>query len=106
MTLPLILILFFLVFAFMHIKRDRKSTHSEIDSTPLLPKWLVQTIWLGSIALFQILEFQRYLGGQSYRPFFGLYAALIFAAVVWFAARGFADLARQRQSRLRSRSTS
>jgi hypothetical protein len=97
MRLLLILISIFLVLVFLHIKRGRKSTQSEIDSTPLVPKWLVRLIWLGSIVLFQSLEFQRYLGGQSYRPFFGLYAALIFAAVV------FADLARPRQSRLRSR---
>jgi ABC-type transport system involved in cytochrome c biogenesis permease subunit len=104
--MALLLISIFLVLVFLHIMRRRKSTRPEIDGTPLLPKWLVRLIWLGSIAFFQIFEFQRYLGGQSYRPFFGLYAAVIFAAVVWFAVRGFADLARQRQARFRSPSAS
>lgn len=90
--------LILLVLALLHIRRGRKFTHPEMNNRPLLSKWLVRLIWLGSVALFQILELQRYLGGQSYRPFFGLYAALIFATVVWFAVRGYADVRRQRQS--------
>jgi hypothetical protein len=98
--MTLLLILIFLILAFLRIKSGWKSRRSEIDNEPLLPKWLVRLIWLGSIAFFQALEFQRYLGGLSYRPFFALFAAVICAAVVWFAVRGHADLSRQRQSRL------
>lgn len=100
MTLLLILMLIFLILAFLRIKSGWKSPGSEIDNEPLLPKWMVRLIWLGSIAFFQALEFQRYLVGLSYRPFFALFAAVICAAVVWFAVRGHADLSRQRQSRL------
>jgi hypothetical protein len=100
MTLLAILIFVFLVALF--VKRRWTSNRLEIDNTPLLPKWLVLLIWLGSIAAFQALEFHRYLGGLSYRPFFGFYAGLIFAAVVWFALRAAADVSRQRQSRFLS----
>jgi hypothetical protein len=98
MTLLTILIVVFLVALF--VKRQWKSNRLEIDDRPLLPKWLLLLIWIGSIAAFQGLEFHRYLGGLSYRPFFGLYAGLIFAAVVWVALRGAADVSRQRQARL------
>jgi hypothetical protein len=105
-NMTLLLILIFLILAFLRIKSGWKSARSEIDNEPLLPKWLVRLIWLGSIAFFQALEFQRYLGGLSYRPFFALIAAVICAAVIWFAVRGQADLSRQRQSRLRPQSRS
>jgi hypothetical protein len=85
----------------LFVKRRWKSNRFEIDDNqPLLPKWLLLLIWIGSIAAFQGLELHRYLSGLSYRPFFGLYAGLIFAAVVWFALRGVADVSRQRQTRL------
>jgi hypothetical protein len=84
-NVTLLLILIFLSLAFLRIKSGWKSTRSEIDNEPLLPKWLVRLIWLGSIAFFQAIEFQRYLGGLSYRPFFALFTAVICAAVVWFA---------------------
>jgi hypothetical protein len=45
-------------------------------------------IWLGNIGFFQVLELIRYLNGQTYRPFFALYAAALFALVAWFAAEG------------------
>jgi hypothetical protein len=72
---------------------------SEIYSYPLVSKWQVRLIWLGSIAFFQALEFHRYLVGQSYRPFFALYTAVICAALVWFLVRVCADFSRQRQHR-------
>jgi hypothetical protein len=97
--MTLLLIAIFLILAFLRIKSGWKSTGSENDSEPLLPKWLVRLIWFGSIAFFQALEFQRYLDGRSYRPFFGLYAAVIFAAVAWFAARAQADVSRRQRFR-------
>jgi hypothetical protein len=100
-SMTLLLISIFLILAVLRIRSGWKSDRSEIDSEPLLPKWLVRLIWLGSIVFFQALEFQRYLGGLSYRPFFALYAAVIFAALAWFALRAQADISRQRQSRLR-----
>ena len=57
------------------------------DLKPILWKWLVRLIWLGSIGFFQVLELNRYLDGQTYRPFFALYAAVLFALVAWFAAK-------------------
>jgi len=82
-------------------RRNDPEAQLDLGSGPLLSKWLVRLIWLGSIAFFQALEFHRYLIGQSYRPFFALYAAVIFAAVVWFAVRMQADLDRHRRRRLR-----
>lgn len=57
------------------------------DLDQIIWKWFVRFIWLGSIAFFQALELERYLEGLTYRPFFGLYASLLFAAVVWFSAK-------------------
>jgi hypothetical protein len=71
----------------------------EADRKPVLRKWLVRVIWLGSIAFFQALEFQRYLDGRPYRPFFALYTGVICAAVVWFATKAYADMAASRQRR-------
>jgi len=55
------------------------------DIKPILWKWLVRLIWLGSIGFFQVVELHRYFIGQTYRPFFGLYAGALFALVVWFS---------------------
>src|SRR3569832_1317854 len=63
------------------------------DLDPILWKWLVRLIWLGSIAAFQVLELQRYHQGLSYRPLFGFYAGVLFALVAWVAARLFANMA-------------
>ena len=57
------------------------------DLKPILWKWLVRLIWLGSIGFFQTLELIRYFDGQTYRPFFALYAGVLFALVAWFAAK-------------------
>ena len=65
------------------------------DLGPIAWKWLVRLIWLFSIVIFQIFELHRYRQGETYRPFFGLYAATIFALVIWFAASAVRD-ARQR----------
>jgi hypothetical protein len=35
----------------------------EGDLDPLIWKWFVRSIWLGSVAFFQALELQRYLEG-------------------------------------------
>jgi hypothetical protein len=102
-SMKLLLILIFMILAFLRVLSEWKSARSEVDNERLLPKWSVRLIWIGSIAFFQALEFQRYLGGLSYRPFFGLYTAVICAVVVWFAAR---SLSRRHQSRLRPQSTS
>jgi len=66
---------------------------------PVLAKRLVRLIWLGSIGFFQALEFQRYLNGQPYRPFFALYTGVICGAVVWFGMKAKADMAAARQQR-------
>jgi len=58
-------------------------------------KWFVRLIWLGSIAFFQAVELQRYLEGLTYRPFFGLYASVLFAGLVWFSARLFVNVGRR-----------
>jgi hypothetical protein len=78
-------------------RRNDPEAQLDLESEPVLSKWLVRSIWLGSIIFFQALEFHRYLTGQSYRPFFGLYAAVIFAAVVWFGVRAWADVGRHRR---------
>jgi hypothetical protein len=69
------------------------------DFHPILWKWLVRFIWVGSIVFFQILELHRYLSGQTYRPFFGLYAAVLFALVLWFTARAIRSLQQRRVAR-------
>jgi hypothetical protein len=75
------------------------------DFQPILWKWLVRLIWVGSIVFFQIVELHRYLNGQTYRPFFGLYAAVLFALVAWFTVHAIASVSRRRQARRQSRST-
>jgi hypothetical protein len=56
------------------------------DLGPIAWKWLVRLIWLGSIATFEILEVLRYQSGQTYRPFFALFVAAIFASLTWLVA--------------------
>jgi hypothetical protein len=56
------------------------------DLGPIAWKWLVRLIWLGSIATFETLEILRYRSGQTYRPFFGLFVAAIFASLIWLVA--------------------
>jgi hypothetical protein len=73
---------------FLILRRFRK----ESDLDPILWKWFVRSIWLGSIIFFQALEIQRYHEGLTYRPFFGLYAGVLFAFVIWFAARAFGSI--------------
>jgi hypothetical protein len=73
------------------------------DLQPILWKWLIRLIWVGSIAVLQIVEFNRYLSGQTYRPFFGLYAAVLLALVLWFVV---SLLARTRRLRPAKRANS
>jgi hypothetical protein len=68
------------------------------DLQPILWKWLIRLIWVGSIAFFQIVEFNRYLNGQTYRPFFGLYAAVLLALCLWVAASWLAQPAKRPNS--------
>ena len=103
-SMAILLISIILILTILAALREWKSARSEIDSERLLPKWLVRLIWLGSMAFFQALEFQRYLAGQSYRPFFGLYTAALCATLVWFVARVQAGVSRRQQSRLRHQS--
>jgi hypothetical protein len=56
------------------------------DLQPILWKWLIRLIWVGSIGFVQIVEFNRYLSGQSYRLFFSLFAGVLLALVLWFVA--------------------
>jgi hypothetical protein len=77
--------------AFLILRRIRK----EGDLDPILWKWFVRLIWIGSIGFFQALELQRYIEGMAWRPFFGLYASVLFAAVVWFSARLFVNIGRR-----------
>jgi hypothetical protein len=62
------------------------------DLDPILWKWFIRLIWLGSIVAFQALELQRYRQDLPYRPFFGLYAGVLFALAVWVAARLLANV--------------
>ncbi|MGY3611274.1 hypothetical protein [Bradyrhizobium sp. Leo121] len=67
------------------------------DLKPILWKWLVRLIWLGSIGFFQTLELIRYVNGQTYRPFFALYAAVLAAFVAWFAVKAASVVFRSRE---------
>lgn len=67
------------------------------DLHPILWKWLIRLIWVSSIIFVQIVEFNRYLSGQTYRPFFSLYAGILLALVLWFVVSLLA--ARKRRSR-------
>lgn len=73
------------------------------DLGPIAWKWLVRLIWLFSIVIFQILELYRYRQGETYRPFFGLYAAAIFALVIWFAASRLRDACQRIKARRQTR---
>jgi uncharacterized membrane protein YfcA len=75
---------------------------SNSDLAPILWKWLVRLLWLGSIGLFQGVELHRYLSGQTYRPFFALYAGVLCALVAWFAVSAAAGVSRRRRARLQS----
>jgi hypothetical protein len=61
------------------------------DLGPIAWKWLVRLIWLGSIATFEALEVLRYWSGQTYRPFFALFVAAIFACLIWLVVNLFRD---------------
>jgi hypothetical protein len=74
--------------AFIILRR----TWKESDPDPILWKWFIRSIWLGSIGFFQALEIDRYLEGLSYRPFFGLYAGILLAAVAWFSVSRYARI--------------
>jgi hypothetical protein len=78
-------------FALFMIRRVWK----EGGSDSIAWKWFVRLNWFGSIAFFQALELQRYLEGLTYRPFFGLYASLLLATLVWFSARLFVNIGRR-----------
>jgi len=84
--------IWFLIFAvlmvFLILRRFRK----ESDLDPIIWKWFVRSIWLGSIIFFQALEIQRYHEGLTYRPFFGLYVGVLFAFVIWFVAGAFSRI--------------
>ncbi len=73
------------------------------DLRPVAWKWLVRFIWLFSIVIFQALELHRYLNGETYRPVFGLFAAVICALVIWLAANAFRNANQRRQARRRTR---
>jgi hypothetical protein len=64
------------------------------DLRPILWKWLIRLIWVGSIVVLQIAELHRYLTGQTYRPFFGLYAGVLLALFLWFFVTLLANLER------------
>jgi threonine/homoserine/homoserine lactone efflux protein len=61
---------------------------------------LVRLIWLGSIATFEALEILRYWSGKTYRPFFALFVAAIFAFLIWFVACMFRDKRQWRKERV------
>ena len=67
------------------------------DLAPIAWKWLVRLIWVGSVATFETLELLRYWSGKTYRPFFALFAAAIFALLIWQVACGFRDIRQRRQ---------
>jgi hypothetical protein len=67
------------------------------DFGPIAWKWLVRLIWLGSAATFETLEILRYRSGETYRPFFAVFAAAIVALLIWQVACGFRDIRQQRQ---------
>ncbi len=69
------------------------------DLEPILWKWVVRLIWVGSIVFFQILELHRYMSGQTYRPFFGLYVAVLTACFFWFVAKLMTGLHRTSRQR-------
>jgi L-asparagine transporter-like permease len=69
------------------------------DLEPIAWKWLVRLIWIGSTATFETLEVLRYQSGQTYRPFFALFAAGILASVIWFMTWAFRDTRQRRQAR-------
>jgi hypothetical protein len=84
-------LLLFLVLRFRRVWKE-----SDLD--PILWKWFVRLIWVGSIGFFQAVELQRYCEGLAYRPWFGLYAGVLFALAIWFLASLSANLSRRRMS--------
>jgi hypothetical protein len=74
---------------------------SSADLQSINWKWLVRLIWFGSISFFQFAELDRYLNGKTYRPFFGLYAGVLFALVTWLIAHAIRDGRQRRLARQR-----
>jgi hypothetical protein len=104
LAIPLLGLIGASVFILMRRENSTKSPVAAVpddlgDLSPIAWKWLVRLIWICSIATFQTLEVFRYRNGETYRPLFGLYTAVICALVIWYAAHLFRD-ARQR-NRLR-----
>jgi hypothetical protein len=64
----------------------------------ILWKWTLRLIWVGSIVFFQALELRRYVSGESYRPFFGLYTAVLISLFLWFLASMVRNLGRRRNA--------
>ena len=73
------------------------------DLAPIAWKWLVRLIWLSCIIFFQALEIVRYWNGETYRPFFGLYTAVICALVIWYAAHAFRSASWRNKARRQTR---
>ncbi|PAY06539.1 MULTISPECIES: hypothetical protein [Bradyrhizobium] len=71
---------------------------SSADLAPIMWKWLVRLIWFGSIGFFQFAEIERCLSSNTYRPFFGLYAGLVFALVIWFIACAIRNIAQRAEA--------
>jgi len=67
------------------------------DLQPILWKWLIRLVWIGSFGFVQIVEFNRYLNGQSYRLFFSFFAGALLALVLSFCV--FLLSARKRRFR-------
>jgi hypothetical protein len=64
----------------------------------ILWKWALRLIWVGSIVFFQALELRRYVCGESYRPFFALYTAVLVSLFLWFLASMMRNLGRRRNA--------
>jgi hypothetical protein len=82
-----------------------QENESFADLQPILWKWLIRLIWVGSIGFFQAAELHRYSGGLTYRPFFALYTGILVALVTWFVVHTAAETNRRRHARRQSRST-
>jgi hypothetical protein len=72
------------------------------DLGPIASKWLVRSIWLASITIFETHEFLRYRSGQTYRPLFALLVAAIVATLIWQVATGFRGRREKRVERAAS----
>jgi hypothetical protein len=64
--------------------------------SPVLQRWKLALIWIGTIASFQAVQLYRYHEGKPYQPILGLVAAVMVVGLA-LHARGRLTAAKERE---------